>query len=238
MKKITFTLLVLLLVVGTSLAQTAHQKKERILDHKDIQNQPDRESLRNPVQITGSSRSNGLCTVLFSWTGDAGYTMSATMTYDPSQADAGVVGAEGTNRGDFNNGVIDLVVSFFDPSGLPMGTIVNVENGVVLYTSWLAVFFNIDTEEFFGFFDVGQFFGSPVIGDSNLNLVGIIGVEYEFFDGTFPPNLDESDDDFVIVVDDVSCQEPLALPISSIALLAFLLPMLGFVFFRSRSVQA
>lgn len=235
MQKITFTTLAFLLIVGTSLAQPPHPKKERILDRKGIQSQVDLESLRNPVQITGSSRSNGLCTVQFSWEGNAGYTMSATMTYDPSQAVGGVVGAAGTVHGNFNNGVIDLVVSFFEPSGAPMGTIVNVENGVILYTSWLSVLFDINNEDFIGDFDVGQFSGSPVLGADDLNLYGEIGDWYEFFDET--DILDESTVDFVIVVDDISCQEPLAVPISSIALFLAILPMLGFVLFRSRFMR-
>ena len=94
MKKYTLTTLVFLFFIGTTLAQPARQKKERTFDRVGISQQSDQEYLRSPVQITDVSKSNDLCTVLFSWEGDEGYTMASTMTYDPSQAVGGMISAE------------------------------------------------------------------------------------------------------------------------------------------------
>ncbi len=230
--QVTLLTVIFLLIFGVSHAQTSNKKKDRILDRAGKSHQVDQEALRNSVQITDFTKSNGMCTVLFSWTGDAGYTMSATMTYDPSQAVGGVVGAEGSAYGDFNHGVIDLVVSFFEPSGALMGTIVNVENGIVLYDTYLEISFNVNNEEFISYLDVGQFDDSPVVGDDNLNLWGKIGDWYDFFDESF--SLDVSVSGFVVDVDDVTCEEPVAVPIANSTILLLILPMLGFMYFRSR----
>lgn len=235
MRKCTLTTLVFLLIIGTTLAQPARQKKERTFDRTGISQQADQEYLRSPVQITDVSKLNDLCTVLFSWEGVEGYTMSSTMTYDPSQADGGVISAEGAIYGNFNNGVIDLVISFFDPDGIHLGTIINVENGVVLY-DWLEIYFDIDTEEFFSDFDVGQYRDSPDDGDDDLYLYGLIGDWYglDVSDDGGEFTLDESEDDFVITTDNVSCSEPVPVPISNSAILLVILLMISFMVYRIR----
>ena len=116
-----------------------------------------------------------------------------------------------------------------------MGTIINVEYGVVLY-DWLEIYFDIDTEEFFSDFDVGQYDDSPVDGAGDLNLWGEIGDWYELFvwDDDDWMYLDTSDDDFVITTDNVSCGEPVPVPISNSAILLVILLMISFMVYRIR----
>lgn len=233
-KKYAILAVVFLFIFGLSQAQDHHRKEKRIERIASGQLPQKTNQAQGLLETKDLTKSGEVCTVLFSWVleddGQADYSMTGTMTFDPAQAIGGAVSAEGISYGDFNNGIIDLSVSFYLDGSL-IETIINVENGVVGYDD-LEVYFNIDTGEFEDGFDMGRYSDSPDPGD-DLNLYGDIGAEFYFLDEA--NNVDYSTNGGLVVsVDDVACQDPAVVPLSRMAFLLGLLLMTGFVFFRLR----
>ena len=92
----------------------------------------------------------------FSWVGDAGYKVQGTFIYDDAFA---LIEAEGSERGDFNNGLDYLEVTFLDPGNSVLLNVTNAQNGIVTY-EWLQFQFNPATATFEDGFDMGRDLGA------------------------------------------------------------------------------
>lgn len=110
------------------------------------------------MSLAGSANA-GLVTRNFEWLGttgvngyNPGYSVSGSFTYDDSFT---TVAAEGAWTGDFNDGLEDLSVSFFDDLGGALGTFGVVVGGVINY-EYLVFQFDTATQQITGNFDMGQ----------------------------------------------------------------------------------
>lgn len=69
----------------------------------------------------------------FSWTGDSGYSVTGTMTYDDNLSMISYSNGSGS-------GIEDFTANFYDSSNQQIGTFVNVVNSVVNYSGFTVSF--------------------------------------------------------------------------------------------------
>lgn len=102
----------------------------------------------------------------YNWTGDGGYKVRGSFSYDEATAPANIVE---TGAGQRSN-LTSLSVAFFDPSNTPLQSFNTVVNGVS--NSTFFVFrFDTSTETLFGGFNFGG--GTGTLGEQFFN--GSIG---------------------------------------------------------------
>ncbi len=101
--------------------------------------------------LMSTTKSASAITYNFDWTGDSGYSVTGSFSFDESTAPA-TISKSGLGA---TNDLETLIVSFFDPSSTPLGTFNNVVGGV---SSYQYLNFNFDTvnESFTGFIDIGE----------------------------------------------------------------------------------
>ncbi|AFY76925.1 MAG: hypothetical protein IGR93_05305 [Hydrococcus sp. C42_A2020_068] len=89
-------------------------------------------------------------TVSFQWTGKAGYSAKGLFSYDPPTVPT-IVSEKGAGK---TNVLQSLVVTFYTPSGAPIGTYDNVVNGVA-QGHFFEFNFDPTTQQIVGRVDLG-----------------------------------------------------------------------------------
>jgi len=116
---------------------------------------------------------SALITADFHWVGDGGYRAEGTFVYDNAWA---VVDAEGSNYGNFNNGLNYLEIGFYNPSSNLLYNVINAQGDAVSY-AFLDFTFNTSTLSFEGGFDMGEDTGTA----GEYHIYGTIGGNDSFF---------------------------------------------------------
>jgi hypothetical protein len=139
---------------------------------------------------------------IITWTGNAGYHVHISMTYDDSFATVGAWGAPPSSVGTpTNQGISRLSVDFYSPSSQrPVFSFDDISNGTINYR-FLSIDFDTSSRTLFGSLDVGKdSFAEEELPGSSAGQYYLHGVSFPILVDSYLAQSVDSGGQFVVTV--------------------------------------